>query len=204
MEKSRLILGDAADYSIRSDLILTDPPYEMSGAKLANIINAYDSNHLVLISTMSQLLEFSKNSKWSLCFDFIIDGVSPKRSMSLKQPHYTHQIGVYMRRNNVHSIFDRKRRKRSDVFQNNGYWPTLFHAPRSNSGGYAKNINAITDILGSFDSKSVVDPFAGTGTTAWAALDVGMKFVGIEKDSDTFDKLANAFEFVGNMISIER
>ena len=48
MAKTTLIHGDAADYAhLSADIMLTDPPFEMSGEALAGIINRYPVQHLV-------------------------------------------------------------------------------------------------------------------------------------------------------------
>ncbi|MFD2405436.1 hypothetical protein ACFSVK_06185 [Azorhizophilus paspali] len=73
-----LINGDAADHGRACDLILTDPPYDMSGAELARILGRFEARHLVLITTMRQLLEFMPRTDWRLNFDFVLDGVLPK------------------------------------------------------------------------------------------------------------------------------
>ena len=193
-----LIHGDAADYGRACDLIITDPPYEMPGFELASILDLYDAPHLVLITTMRQLLDFLPSTDWRLNFDFVLDGVAPKKSKSLQQPNYTHQTGVYLTRPGVKSAFNRKHRQRSDVFEANGYWPTIFHAPRQNmqEHGHRKNPSAITDLLGSFDVKSVVDPFAGSGTTALAAFELGIKVSVIERDEETFKQLHAVLRFM--------
>ena len=54
----KLIEGDAGQFSCAADLIFTDPPYDMSGKDLAGILDRYDSSHLVLITTMRQLVDF--------------------------------------------------------------------------------------------------------------------------------------------------
>jgi len=199
--KITVIHGDAAQHGCSADLMLTDPPFEMDGAKLAKIVAGYDVQHLVLITTMRQLLQFSAATigEWHMGFDFVIDGVMPKKSKSLQQPNYVHQTGVYYTRGGARSIFNRKRRQRSDVFEANGYWPTLFHAPRDNvrESGYAKNIAAITDLLGSFEAASVVDPFMGVGTTVLAAIELEMRGTGIELNRATFDTLRQALKFIG-------
>ena len=202
MAKVTLINGDAADYNCESDLILTDPPYELDGATLAQILARYPAKHLVLITTMRQLMALMQYSDWVLNFDFVLDGVAPKKSKSLSQPNYTHQTGVYLTRGGVKSAFNRKLRQRSDVFEGNGYWPTLFHAPRNamQDHGHAKNEQAITDLLGSFALETVVDPFAGTGSTGMAALELQKPCVLIEKDAVTFAALRKAFAFVGTTV----
>ena len=197
-----LIHGDAADHGRAADMILTDPPYEMPGAELARIIGGFDAPHLVLITTMRQLLDFLPRTDWRLNFDFVLDGVAPKKSKSLQQPNYTHQTGVYLTRPNVKSVFGRKLRQRSDVFEANGYWPTIFHAPRTSAHGYAKNLAAITDLLGSFDVKSVVDPFAGSGTTALAAFELDILCTTIERDANVFAFLRKNLKFLGATVKV--
>lgn len=193
-----LIHGDAADHGRACDLILTDPPYEMGGAELARIIGKYEAPHLVLITTMRQLLEFMACTDWRLAFDFVLDGVVPKKSRSYQQPHYLHQTGVYLTRPGVKSAFDRRRRQRSDVFEANGFWPTLFHAPRDNiqAHGHAKNAQAITDLLGSFAVSDVCDPFAGSGTTGVAAWELDLPCVMIERDPEIFAELKGMARFM--------
>ncbi|MFC4729075.1 hypothetical protein [Coralloluteibacterium thermophilus] len=193
-----LIHGDAADYGRACDMILTDPPYEMSGAELARIIGKFDAPHLILITTMRQLLDFMPRTEWRLAFDFVIDGVMPKKSKNYMQPHYLHQTGVYLTQPGVKSAFDRRRRMRSDAFEANGYWPTIFHAPRDNvqAHGHAKNAQAVTDLLGSFNVRSVCDPFAGSGATAIAAYDLGIPCTLIERDVETFNALKVTCRFM--------
>jgi hypothetical protein len=198
MAQTTLIHGDAADHGRACDMIMTDPPYEMSGAELARILRAFDAKHMVLITTMRQLLDFLPRTSWRLAFDFVLDGVMPKKSKSYMQPHYLHQTGVYLTQPGVKSAFDRRRRQRSDVFEGNHYWPTIFRAPRdrAHENGYAKNAEAITDLLGSFDVRNVCDPFAGSGTTGIAAYDLDMPCVMIERDAATFAELKRTCKFM--------
>ncbi|MFM7010237.1 MAG: DNA methyltransferase [Betaproteobacteria bacterium] len=199
MPKITLINADCATIDATADIIMTDPPYEMDGKKLAEIIDHFDCKHLVMLTTMKQLLEFSRHSAYVLNFDFVINAVVPKKSKSLLQPNYTHQTGVYMTKGRVKSKFNRKRRMRSDVSDANGYWSTVFRAPRDrmDEHGMAKNLQAITDILGSFDVETVLDPFAGSGTTGFAAYDVGCDCTLIEQDEGYFAAARRSFAAVG-------
>ena len=199
MAKSLIVCADAESYRARADLILTDPPFDLRGRDLAAILDRYDSRHLVLITSMRQLLELMHASDWELAFDFVLDSVQPKESKSVHQPHYTHSTGVYLRRPGAPSIFDRKRRQRSDVFEANGYWPTVIRAPRERAQqhGHAKSTTAITDILGAFDAESVVDPFAGSFTTLIAAAEIGIDAIGIERDRRRCDHAAKSLRFAG-------
>ena len=197
--------ADANDISTSCDLILTDPPFELSGKELVQVFRKVACSHLVLICSMHQLIEFLSESKyqdnkhWQLAFDFVIDFRAPKKSKNIRQPHYTHATGAYLTRKGSKSRFNRKLRERSDAFDNNGYWSTVIHAPRERAGehGMAKNQTAITDILGSFDdTKTVYDPFAGSGTTGLAAYELGLDCELTERDADYFELLQKTFRFL--------
>ena len=200
MSEITLIHDDARNITAKADLIFTDPPYDMSGCELAEIIDAFDCQHLVMLTTMKQLLEFTKYSSYALNFDFVINAVVPKQAKSIHAPNYTHQTGVYMTKGKVKTKFNRKLRQRSDNADANGYWPTIIRAPRDRmqEHGLAKNLAAMTDILGSFENAdSVLDPFAGSGTTGFAAAELDINAVLIEKDTSAFDDLKTTFNALG-------
>lgn len=194
----QLICGDATDYQLKADLIVTDPPFEMCGKQLAGIIGQYHADHLLLICSMRQLLEFSQHTDFKLNFDLVIDLVAPKQSKSLLQPNYIHAHAVYMTRNRVKSRFNRKSGQRSDVFTK-GYFPTIIRAnrERSDEHGHAKNQQAIQDMLNCFDVESVIDMFAGSGTTGLACLELDIDCILIEKNDARFQDMQQTFEFLG-------
>ena len=197
MAKIKLNHGNALSFKTSADLILTDPPFDMQARELNAILNNIKCDHLVLITTMKQLVGLLKVSDWVLSFDFVIDAVVPKKSKNIHQPNYTHSTGVYLTRNKAKSLFNRKLRQRSDTFDNNGYWPTVIRAPRERLGehGMAKNEQAITDVLGSFDVTYVYDPFAGSGTTAMAAMSLDMNCELTELNELHFLSLTKTFKF---------
>lgn len=194
----KLIHGDANNYSLSADLILTDPPFEMPGAELASIIDQYQSDHLMLICSLRQLLEFAQASHFKLNFDLVIDLVAPKQSKSVMQPNYIHAHAVYMTRNRPKSRFNRKAGQRSDVFTK-GYFPSIIRAnrERSNDHGHAKNQQAIQDILSCFDADSVIDMFAGSGTTGLACFELDIDCTLVEKDAGNFQGIQQTFKFLG-------
>lgn len=205
MAKITVIHGDAGQQAVSADMIMTDPPYDMSGKKLARILGNYQADHLVLVTTMRQLLEFAAAAPdWSLSFDAVMDGVVPKKSRNYSQPNYVHQTVVYMTRNGARSLFDRRRRQRSDVFAASNYWPTILYAPRDDmqQHGMAKNLGAITDILAGFDVQSVVDPFGGSGTTALAAAELELDCTVVEIDAAAVAAMAKQLRYVGAYIEL--
>lgn len=200
MAKVTVNTGSAHDYIVNAcDLIVTDPPFDMGGAELTDILdNATECDHLVLITTIKQLIGLLNHSDWVVSFDFVIDQVVPKKSKSKHQPNYTHSTGVYLTRRNARSIFNRKLRQRSDTFDNNGYWPTVLRAPRERlrDHGMAKNEQAITDIIGSFDAKHIYDPFAGSGTVGFACVSLEKHCTLTELDPVHAERLIKHFGFL--------
>lgn len=197
MAKITINQGSALDFNVSCDLIFTDPPFDMPGKLLADIFNQIDSDHVFLISTMKQFIELIKYSDWELNFDVVLDAVVPKKSKNIHQPNYTHSNGFYLTHNGAKSIFNRKLRQRSDTFDNNGYWPSIIRAPRERlkDHGMAKNEQAVTDILGSFDANHIYDCFAGSGTTGFACVELDRDCTLTELDSARVDKMQQKFRF---------
>ncbi len=197
--EATVICGNAEDYSFATDMILTDPPFDMKGDELYKILERYKAPHLILISSMRQILEFMSCGGWEFRFDFVLDSVTPKKSISHQQPNYTHVNGLYLTRPGVKSVFSRRMRQRSDIYEHTGYWPTIFRAPRNrmHENGKAKNEQIIADLLGSFDIQSVLDPFAGSGSTALAAVEVYVDCIMIEKDQELTDNIKKKLKFFG-------
>jgi|SRR5690625_1373703 len=199
MAKYKMICGDASEHSMGAGMIFTDPPYDMAGKRLADILANYDAQHLLLITSISQLVGLLRaDDGWKVRFDFVLDAVVPKKSKSRHQPNYVHQTGVYLTKGRVKSAFDRRAHQRTDVFDETSYWPTIIRAPRDRLGEqYSKNLEAITNILGSFEVESVVDPFSGSFTTMLAAYHLGISCTGIEMCEERFKSAQQALYFVG-------
>lgn len=195
--KLQIINADSATKSIACDLLVTDPPFDMSGADLATIINQQQCDHLLLITTMRQLLGFCAHSSWVLNFDFVLDHVVPKKSKSFNQPNYIHSTCAYMTRNSAKSLFDRRLRERSDTFDSNGYWPTIVRAQRDRMQefGYAKNTQALVDVMGCFNANVIGDVFAGSGTTALSAFELDRDCILIERDAALCEQIKRKFKF---------
>lgn len=198
MAKIKLINGDAVDFSFKADMIFTDPPYDMPGKELATIINGYESNHLLMLCTLSQLLEFTKYSDFKLSFDLVLDNVVPRQSKSIHMPHFVHSTIVYMIKNKDKSKFFRNLGTREDAF-NQKYFPSIIVGARDSKRlehGMGKNIQAMRDLLSYFKVDSIIDPFAGTGTTGIACKALNIDCILIEKDIQTFKKLEKIFKFM--------
>lgn len=196
----KIINSEARNVSLTTEMIFTDPPFDMPGKELLRQLSGIDADHMVLLTSMKQFISLMKSSgDWTLGFDFVLDQVVPKQSKSLRQPNYTHVNGFYLTRNKAKSAFNRKLCERSDCYDGSGYWPTILRAPRSMGQHHslAKNEQAIVDILCSFDVQSVVDPFAGSGPVGYAAHVKEIDCTLIEKDADHHAELMSKFRFLG-------
>lgn len=199
MAKITLINDDANNHSITADMIVTDPPFEMDGKKLYEIIERYQSEHIVLICSMRQLLEFYKIAEnYKLSWQLVMELCTPNRPIHYHLPAYTHCLVVYFIKNGRKSKFNRKDCQRHDVFEKS-YFPSIIKAPRERreEHGHAKNQQALQDILSCFEVQSVVDMFAGSGTTGLACAELDIDCTLIEKDSDNFSNMQQTFKFLG-------
>lgn len=196
MAKITLIHDDARNQHIAADMIVTDPPFEMNGQELHDIISRYSAEHLLLICSLRQLVEFCQKTDYKMGFDFVLDLVAPKQSKSQKQPNYIHAHAVYFYKRK--SAFNRKHGVRSDVFTQ-GYCPTIIRANSERRGehGQAKNETAIKDLISFFEISSVVDMFAGSGTTGMACMELDIDCTLIEQDISNFQNLSKKFQFLG-------
>ena len=196
MAKITLINDDASNHSLTADMIVTDPPFEMTGQQLHDIISRYNAPNLLLICSLRQLVEFANLTSYKMGFDFVLDLVAPKQSKSQRQPNYIHAHAVYFYKSK--SVFNRKHGERSDVFTK-GYCPTIIRASRERNSehGMAKNETAIRDMLSFFEVTSVVDMFAGSGTVGLACLELDIDCTLIEKDAQHFKQMKQTFEFLG-------
>ncbi|HHT7701722.1 DNA methyltransferase [Pasteurella multocida] len=194
----KLIHGDSSKVDIPAiDMIFTDPPFEMSGKDLLKVLNNFDYKHLVLICSMHQALDLYKLSDLDFAFQLVISHMTPTKNRSYQQPHIVHSNVMYFRKHGVKSAFDRRRVQRYDTYsdEKTAYFPSIFHAPKTDLVyKYQKNQNMVNDLIGSFDVESVLDPFAGSGTTLLACLEHKIKHAFmIEKDKEAFQIMKNQY-----------
>lgn len=195
-----LINGSAKNQSGQFDMIFTDPPFEMSGTELHDALSNFQFEHLVLIASMHQILDFAKATDLEFSFDMVVSFVKPKKSRNYAQPNYLHNNIIYFKKQGVASAFDRRMVARHDHYSDTktNYYPSIFHAPKRDIDyKYQKNQNMINDLIGAFDVQSVCDPFAGSGTTGLACVEHNKTITLIEKDTEVFNLMKETFKLLG-------
>lgn len=179
-------IHEVTEATKKADIIVTSAPPKIKGKKLASIIDSYKQDHLILLCSMQQFLEFVKYSSFEPVFDFPFDisTASKKISTSKNQLNYIHINAVYMTRNNAESILSRKCSKQNGA-QPQVHYPTIPTVQRIQT-------EAIKEILKFFDVKTVLDIFTGSGVTALACAELEIKSILVTKISEysnTIEKL---------------
>lgn len=202
----RLIKGDAKENGGKFDMVFTDPPFEMSGKDLKEVLDCYQFEHLLLIASMHQILELARLTDMDFGFDLVVSHVTPKKSRSYSQPNYLHSNIVYFKQKGIKSAFDRRLVERQDHYSddNNHYYPSIFHAPKNNMKyKYQKNQAMIDDLIGAFSVDAVCDMFAGSGTTGWACMEHKKDCTLIESNKEAFEIMKKGFSIFENIEVIE-
>ena len=143
---------------------------------------------------MHQAIVLYKVKDLEFSFDLVVSHITPKNSKNYAMPNMLHSKILYFKKPAIKSAFDRRKVQRNDVYsdENNYYFPSIFHAPKTSlTYKYQKNQNMVNDLIGSFDIKSVLDPFAGSGTTAYACAEHGIDAYCIEQNKLAFDIMKN-------------
>lgn len=195
-----LINDDARNVGGAFDMLFTDPPFNMSGIDLKRVIDGFSFDHLVLICSMRQVIEFAPLSNLDFCFDLVVSHITPKKSRSYAQPNYLHANIVYFKREGVQSAFDRRLVERHDHYSDKKthYYPSIFHAPKNDMQyKYKKNQAMINDLVGAFNVQTICDPFAGSGTTGFACLEHQKDCTLIEQNCDAFAIMKQQFSMLG-------
>lgn len=195
-----LINDDAKKYGGSYDMIFTDPPFEMSGKELLEVLRCFDYQHLLLICSAHQMLDLYKLSDLDFAWQMVLDFKTPTKNRSYQLPHIHHANIAYFRKKGVKSAFDRRRVVRQDHYSDdsNHYYPSVFHAPKTDMQyKYQKNQAMIDDLIGAFDVQTVCDPFAGSGTTGFACMEHRKDCTLIEKDIDAFKIMRDTFKLLG-------
>ncbi len=193
---------DSREVKLNVDMVLTDPPFEMSGDEFLSVIDGINYNHLVLICSLHQALDIYRQSNLMFSFDLVIDQKTPTKTVTYKVPNKVHSNILYFRKRGVESAFDRRLVSRHDQYseESTGYYPSIFTAPKVDMKyKYQKNQAMMNDLVGAFDVDSICDPFAGSGTTGIACLEHKKEAYLIEKNREAFNILKQNLSLFSNI-----
>lgn len=202
-----LYMGDCLDVLPtldKVDLLLSDPPYahkHMDGGGFASASKFYAGGEIDFISNfvLSEYADLLKNaSNQFVCTcsrDLIIDWLTLAKEKGNFDLHVWHKTNAIPFTNNtwksdieyiVLGWSSKNHQKTNQSLKSKAYISSLctddFHPTAKPTPLMAKYIEVLTAA-----EDSILDPFMGSGTTGVAAIQLGRKFIGIEREPKYFD-----------------
>jgi site-specific DNA-methyltransferase (adenine-specific) len=201
-----LYLGDCRDVLPtlgKVDAVVTDPPYdfETAGAGIfrnkrnnmdeieaAGLANGFD--YTILNSEQfGAAVVFAHNDQWVGLLPymagkwarFAICQWHKLNPMPVANKHYQPDTEIYVHAWNADftPVGDLSQKKRY-IIANSGQDTSIQHPT-------VKPLQVMQKIIANVAGESVCDPFMGSGTTGVAAVQMGRKFIGIEREPKYFD-----------------
>lgn len=209
----RLMCGDSTNIDNVSmltknnkiDLVFTDPMYNDETKGFLNVIECIDVKNIVLMTTFKQAISVLNNTGWDFKFDCILYFKTPSSMMNKKVPYYHHKNVFYLTKSsNDDSIFSCDNAK--GAFSENGYYPSVIEAKKNTNEehGLSKPIDSIVKLLSGYKAKSVIDLFAGSGSTLIACEKTNRINYSIELDEKYCDVIVKRWqEFTGKKAKLE-
>lgn len=209
----RLMCGDSTSIdsvekltqSNEIDLVFTDPMYNDETKGFLTVIECLKTFHIVLMTTFKQAISVINDTSWDFKFDCVLFFKTPSSMMNKKVPYYHHKNLFYLTKTKeIESIFNCDNAK--GVFSENGYYPSVIEAKKNTQEehGLSKPIDAIVKILSGYKAKTVIDMFAGSGSTLIACEMTKRKSYNIEINEKYCDVIVRRWqEFTGKKAMLE-
>ena len=196
-----LCCGDATDSDAVSkligdesiDLVFTDPMYNDSTAPIISIFEILKTKHFLLMATFKQCISFIIDTNYNFRFDLVYNQKVPSSTMNKKVPYYLHKNIIYITKDDT-TIFNCDNAK--GFFSDAGYYPSVIESSKNthDEHGLTKNADGIKKILSGFKFKTVLDLFAGSGSTMIAAHLLNRKSFAMEIEPKYCQIIINRFK----------
>jgi DNA modification methylase len=166
------------------DLVLTDPPFEMSANTVKRAIEVLGDRYIVAgcgnqYRELCQLLNFN--------FEVISQRSKPQSSPGSDKPQILHWHNAFLTKGEIKHCFDRE--------LVGGYFPSVMPAYNPGiSGHYSKPLEWAIDLLKACHADTIADPFSGTGTVLISCERLGKTFVGSEIDPKLCQMIVDRWE----------
>lgn len=203
-----LYLGDCMDILPtlqKVDAVITDPPYSSGGFQEAGKSSGSigtrgdETLHMDNLSTrgylrlMKRVLldcksdEFYVFTDWKMwinTFDAMEDAGVRVRNMLVWDKE---QMGMGMPWRNQHELCAYGKRRPGQIVT--GKSGNVIRCPRSGNKNHPteKPVSLMVALLENSLADTILDPFMGSGTTGVAAMQLGRKFIGIEREPKYFE-----------------
>jgi site-specific DNA-methyltransferase (adenine-specific)/modification methylase len=169
------------------DAVVTDPPYGVNIAEWDRDLNrewvkmipAADDCHAFVFWSVPRLLDFI--SLDGFAYERVLVWHKPMTFSSQRGNATWHWEPIFWYRRGKAKLFECV----SDVLVANP--PLTRLHPENEAHPTQKPLAPVQEIVRLSDSKTILDPFMGSGTTGVAAVKLGRKFIGIEIEPKYFD-----------------
>jgi len=171
------LCADAMDIDIAgSELVVTDPPYDMRGGDVMDIVGRFAPRAIVLCGDRQA---FEIASIWRFALDLIWVHRTPRKFPTLHAPLMCHTHCVIITKPGVKSEWQKPRPDYKSVIEIAGpeYEDTEM--------GHGKAAGLFVLMMEGFKHRAIADPFMGTGAVVLACESSGRTCVGVEKEPST-------------------
>lgn len=150
------------------DMIFTDPMYNDNALGFVSTILQTNIKHILLMTTLKHAFDVIKTESLHFRFDIVLTFKTPSSTLNKKVPYYLHKNICYFTTSQDETIFNCDNAK--GAFSDKGYYPSVIEAKKNTQEphGLTKPVDAIQKILSGFNAKTVLDLFAGSGSTLMA------------------------------------
>lgn len=156
----------------RSDLVLTDPPFEMKAEQVRDAI-AHLSGNFVVAGCGIEYHRLCTLKPFRYWFEVISQRSKPQSLPGMQGAQILHWGNAFLTKGDVH-CFDR-------TLAPSGYFPSVMPPFKAEiQGNYAKPLQWAIGLLQVCHAQTVCDPFAGTGAVLIACEKLGKTCFAIE------------------------
>lgn len=184
----RIYCADSVDVDIKSELVVTDPPYDLSADVIVKIVYGISNRAIILCSDR---LAFDIGSLADVRLDFIWKHRKPRSFPTNNMPVMYHNHCLIIAKRNIKTGWHRPTSDFGSVIELSG------KEFEDTEMGHGKASALFVEMIRGFGDPQICDPFMGTGATLLACNNLRRVFTGIEKEPSTFAVALERFTSCG-------
>jgi len=161
------------------ELILTDPPYDMHGKEVSEILDNF-GNRVAMLSRNKQIYQVLEQG-WDFKLDLVWKRKTPVSFPYFTNPVMYHNTIAFFTKDGLSLGWKRPEKNFGSVIEIDSKDEFVMGKKY-----HAKGMILFVEILKGFDHNKIADPFLGTGASLLATQEQGKKLFGIEINPEIF------------------